>query len=94
VEAEEECPLFSVMVRKEDLVNFAGDPKAKFEGKVVAVTGRLVVLGRLRLWFWIGRRGLRYLLRASPFSEAIDYDIYLFRRLVAQRTSFARVRPQ
>lgn len=37
--------IFSVMIRKENLVNFAGDPKAEFEGKVIAVMGEVSKFG-------------------------------------------------
>ncbi|WP_187270974.1 DNA/RNA non-specific endonuclease [Neolewinella aurantiaca] len=37
--------IFSVMIRKENLVNFPGDPKAEFEGKVIAVTGEVSKFG-------------------------------------------------
>jgi endonuclease G len=37
--------IFSVMIREEDLINFAGDPKAAFEGKVIAVTGEVNKFG-------------------------------------------------
>jgi endonuclease G len=33
--------IFSVMIREEDLINFSGDPKSAFEGKVIAVTGEV-----------------------------------------------------
>jgi hypothetical protein len=33
------------MIRKEDLINFSGDPKAAFEGKVIAVTGEVSKFG-------------------------------------------------
>ena len=37
--------IFSVMIRKENLKNFAGDPKAEFESKVIAVTGKISKFG-------------------------------------------------
>jgi hypothetical protein len=33
------------MIRKEDLIHFTGDPKAEFEGKVIAVTGEVSKFG-------------------------------------------------
>jgi len=38
--------IFSVMIRKEDLVNFCGAPEAAFEEKVIAVTGEVSKIGR------------------------------------------------
>lgn len=37
--------IFSVMIRKENLVNFSGDPKAEFEGKVISVRGEVSKFG-------------------------------------------------
>jgi endonuclease G len=43
--------IFSVMIRKEDLINFSGDPKAAFEGKVIAVTGEVSEIGGSTVMF-------------------------------------------
>jgi hypothetical protein len=39
------------MIRKEDLINFSGDPKAAFEGKVIAVTGEVSEIGGSTVMF-------------------------------------------
>jgi endonuclease G len=33
--------LFSVFIRKKDLVNFSGDPQAKFDGQVITIKGQV-----------------------------------------------------
>ena len=33
--------IFSVFIRKKDLVNFSGDPRAKFDGQLVAIKGQV-----------------------------------------------------
>ena len=33
--------IFSLFIKKEDLVNFSGDPQEIFEGQVIAVKGRV-----------------------------------------------------
>ncbi|TXF89333.1 DNA/RNA non-specific endonuclease [Neolewinella aurantiaca] len=50
--------IFSVMIRKENLVNFPGDPKAEFDGKVIAVTGEVSEIGGSPVMFVDGEEGV------------------------------------
>jgi endonuclease G len=50
--------IFSVMIRKEDLINFSGDPKAAFEGKVIAVTGEVRKFGESPVMVIDGEAGI------------------------------------
>ncbi|SEQ60581.1 endonuclease G [Neolewinella agarilytica] len=51
--------IFSVMIRKENLVNFSGDPKAEFDGKVIAVTGEVSKFGESAVMVVDGEKKLK-----------------------------------